>query len=785
MAEAWGPQVVVQPIRSAVGYAGGDRSWDRSHEELGDGEQALKLRRYQACAKEFHQTGNVRCSLESAGYRRTTARMGVILLTLVFCASLATGITPLSILSLMALQELDSMAQQLAMQVSGLVTLQLATMTNVVPTMVEQTGQMFATGVLDSNLEDGFESLASHLLFRYLYVNLYGFRDAHVPYLYVSTEYSADFTIQNVNVTHFFLWNRTWPPLLAKYPNGPVPAPGSLGIPDEDCWEDLGGDRIGNLTGFSAVFDPRTRPWYIAAKAGGPDYRGWTTPYLFFDHITLGVTASRPLYNLTGHFFGVVGADITLGGLVAYLNSAAMRLTPNMRHAVIELTGDIIGCNVPGVVTAAVVNDTATRVGITDPRQPREVLQAIATLQGGRPGFNLSTDGEVLRKNGYYYYATFLQDEYNLQWVYVMYVPVDDFLGTATTTVEAAICICVALVFLIMVMSLIGVWSFGLQLRRLVVDMRRATSLQLSEIHTDRTGIYITELRDIGVEFDKLVNALRSFQKYLPQDQVGFLLRSNLEAGIAAVHQKITILFLDIVNFTTAIEALSDADTLRYYGDVMTTLTDRIKGGDGTLDKYIGDAVMAFWNMPRAVADHETKAVRAALACRAAIPMLADRGWTVDFRSGINTAVCQVGNFGSWDRLNYTAIGDGVNVASRLEALCKAYHCPILISETTHKGLALDTFVTRLVDKVAVKGKDMITVLHQVVGYPEDVLPSALPGLLDYEKAFTLYCSGSYSAAQQAWRKLGMLGDQTAQMMADRLENDRPTSGGVWKWNTK
>jgi len=711
--------------------------------------------------------------------------MGVILLALVFCASLSTGITPLSILSLMAMQELDKLAHQLARQVSDLVTLQLAAMTNVVPTMVEQTGQMFAEGVLDSNLQDGFESMASHRLFRYLYVNLYAFRDAHVPYIYVSTEYSADFTIVNDDGVHFELWNRTWPPLLAKYPNGPVPVPGSLGIADESFWQDLGGDRIGNSTGSVAVYDPRTRPWYIIAKAGGPNYRGWTSPYLFWDDITLGVTASRPLYNLTGHFFGVVGADITLDGLVAYLNSDAMRLTPSMRHVVIEMTGDIIGSNVPGVVTAAVVNTTAIRVGITDPRQPEEVLQAIATLQGGRPGFNLSTHGEVWRLNGYYYYATFMQDAYNLQWIYVMYVPVGDFLGTATITVTVAICICVALVIIIMVMSLTGVWSFGLKLRLLATDMRHATSLELTAIRSDRKGIYITELRDICVEFDKLVNALRSFQKYLPQDQVGFLLRSNLEAGIAAVHQRITILFLDIVDFTTTVEGLSDADTLRFYGDAMTILTERVTESQGTLDKYIGDAVMAFWNMPRAVADHETKAVKAALGCRAAIPELADKGWTVDFRIGINTAVCQVGNFGSWDRLNYTAIGDGVNVASRLEALCKAYHCPILISETTHKGLASDTFVTRLIDKVIVKGKDSVTTLHQVVGYREDVSPHALPGLVDYETAFVLYCSGSYTAAQQAWCKLAVLGDRTAQMMADRLEKGRPTAGGVWKWDTK
>jgi adenylate cyclase len=185
------------------------------------------------------------------------------------------------------------------------------------------------------------------------------------------------------------------------------------------------------------------------------------------------------------------------------------------------------------------------------------------------------------------------------------------------------------------------------------------------------------------------------------------------------------------------------------------------------------------------VADHETKAVKAALACRAAIPALADKGWHVDFRIGLNTAPCQVGNFGSWDRLNYTAIGDGVNVASRLEALCKAYHCPILISDTTHKQLDTDVFVTRLVDKVAVKGKDAATIIYQVLGYKAEVSQTLQREFSEYNKAFALYSDGVYGAAQLMWRRLGALGDPTSRMMADRLDKGQPLAGGIWKWDTK
>jgi len=739
---------------------------------------------YQACAQEFHFSGKVRLAAQPSAYRHWTVRISSILLVLVFCASFATGVTPLTILSLTAVAELDGLALQLALEVSNAVTYHLSKMTGVAPRMVNQTSDLVAAGVLSSDLNGGFESEPCLQFSRYLYAVLYYDRTSNVQYHYIGTEYATTLMLELVNNSQILMWNRTQPDLLAKYPGGPVPLPPSLENADTDCYVYDGGDTLGAFVS-AGQYDPRTRPWYIMAKDGPPGFRGWTAPYLFFSG-GLGVTAAKQLLNASGDFIGVVAADITLEGLVAFLNSPEMSLTPHMRHTVLELDGNIIGSNVPGVVTMAEVNGTAVRVPISDPGQPPELLKALRLLQNGQTGYNLTTRGSVLKLEGTYYYATIMQDSYNLQWLYIMYVPVNDFLGAADSATTIAIGICAGLVALIMAVALFAVWRFGLQLRRLTEDMRRATALQLDAVRSGREGSFVSEIRDICVEFDKLITALKSLQKYLPQDQVGFLLSSNLEATIACVEQEITVFFLDIANFTSTVENLSDSEMLRFYGDIMTILTQKITDEQGILDKYIGDAVMAFWNMPRAVADHETKAVRAALACRAAIPALDDKGWPINFRIGINTAICQVGNFGSWDRLNYTAIGDGVNLASRLEALCKAYHCPILISETTHEKLASEKFVTRLVDKVSVKGKDTVTVLHEVVGFQGDVSLNEVHRLAQYEKAFALYCDRSYSAAQQAWRQLGALGDQTAQMMADRLEKGgRPTVTGVWKWETK
>eukprot|EP00667_Euglena_gracilis_P004852 EG_transcript_4878 len=702
---------------------------DGAGSQEGDSEPCLKplptnvrsheLNVYRACAREFHETGIVLSSRDGRAARRGTVHMAFLLVAIVFCSALATGVTPLALLSLGLTNDIDGLAVRLALQVTDRVVLQLTTLTQPAPLLCDILHLDFRFGLLSSHLEGGLESPQDQAVFTCLYANLGTVVGQGILNMYIGTEYGADLTYQLEADGSFTLYNRTSPFMLAAYPAGPVPPRGTFGILDYTGWRSPGPGRINATGGPVDVvpgYEPRIRPWYIQAKAGGRDYKGWTDPYLFFDGQTLGITAVRSLLNASGAFVGVAGSDITLGGITTYLNSNVMRLSPNMRHTVMERSGLLIASNVPGTVLARLVNGSYLRLSAVDPQQPPELREVVLMLQTST-GFAASTQGTIHTYGPWYVFATPFQDEYNMDWVYVMYAPTNDFLGQARSTTTISIGICMGVIVGTMLLSLAAAWGLSARLRLLAVDMRRATSLALDDIRTREDGSRIREVQAICVEFGKLVNALRSFQKYLPQSQVDFLLSSNLEANPAAVPQQITIMFLDLANFTTLMEVLSDTAVLQFYGDIMTLLTHNVLQAQGTLDKYIGDAVMAFWNMPRRVDRHEQRAVDAALACRAALPSLHDKGWNVDFRIGINTGDCQVGNFGSQDRLNYTAIGDDVNVASRLEALCKTYHTPLLVSGTTHAGLEPGMFLTRLVDKVAVKGKDGVTVLYQVLGW--------------------------------------------------------------------
>ncbi|MEM6972664.1 MAG: adenylate/guanylate cyclase domain-containing protein [Pseudomonadota bacterium] len=172
--------------------------------------------------------------------------------------------------------------------------------------------------------------------------------------------------------------------------------------------------------------------------------------------------------------------------------------------------------------------------------------------------------------------------------------------------------------------------------------------------------------------------------------------------------RELSVMFLDVRSFSTITEKMPPEDVIRFINDLLTPLTDVILEHEGTVDKYMGDAIMAFWNAPRLTEDKETKAAQTALALLDALEDVnagfAERGIApVGISIGINTGLCSVGNMGSTRRLSYSCVGDPVNLASRLEGLTRRYGVDILIGSATAsraEGVAL----LRL-DRVVVKGR--------------------------------------------------------------------------------
>jgi PAS domain S-box-containing protein len=245
--------------------------------------------------------------------------------------------------------------------------------------------------------------------------------------------------------------------------------------------------------------------------------------------------------------------------------------------------------------------------------------------------------------------------------------------------------------------------------------------------------------------------AMRVWGKYAPVDLVRRLYREKSEPVLGGELMEISIMFSDIKGFTALSEQLDPnrlAEMLGLYLDTLSCIIQR--DTHGTIDKYIGDAIMTIWNAPEPVPDHPKMACLAALRCRDAARSLAQTPeWrespAFETRFGLHCAKALVGHFGARDRMNYTAIGDAINLASRLEGLNKQYGSSIIASDTI-VDRANEAFDFRLLDVVAVKGKSDPITIYELLG-TKGVLEQCRQVVSAYETAFSAYAAGRFERA--------------------------------------
>ncbi|MDP6602864.1 MAG: adenylate/guanylate cyclase domain-containing protein, partial [Rhodospirillales bacterium] len=257
-----------------------------------------------------------------------------------------------------------------------------------------------------------------------------------------------------------------------------------------------------------------------------------------------------------------------------------------------------------------------------------------------------------------------------------------------------------------------------------------------------------------------------------------------------------TILFSDVRGFTTLTEELGAQGTVALLNDYFTIMVDCISREEGMLDKFIGDAIMAAFGIPVVHDDDEDRAVRAAVS------MITDlRAWNaerlnegkmgVDMGIGLNTDEVVSGNIGSPKRMDYTMIGDGVNLAARLESACKQYSARILISENTFKKLR-GTYRSREVDQVVVKGKTEPVRVFEILDYHTDeTFPKVMEALNHFKSALGYYYDGKWDDGIHGFNEVLALNpdDVLSKTYIERCEHlkaDPPDDwNGVWVMTSK
>ena len=255
------------------------------------------------------------------------------------------------------------------------------------------------------------------------------------------------------------------------------------------------------------------------------------------------------------------------------------------------------------------------------------------------------------------------------------------------------------------------------------------------------------------------------FGQYVPPELVDEMARNPDGYSMAGRNEELSVLFSDIRSFTSMSEGMDPKELTQLMNEYLGAMTDIIRRRRGTLDKYIGDAIMAFWGAPVADPEHARHAVLAALEMQQVVASLAvpfrARGWpALQIGVGINTGLMTVGDMGSPVRKAYTVMGDAVNLASRLEGITKTYGVGIVIGETTRRQLP--DFACRELDRVRVKGKEAPVAIHEPLGPAAELPPQKAAELATWDEALAAYRAGRWDEADARLQTL-------QQTSADRL----------------
>lgn len=329
-------------------------------------------------------------------------------------------------------------------------------------------------------------------------------------------------------------------------------------------------------------------------------------------------------------------------------------------------------------------------------------------------------------------------------WQFAVVVPEADFLSSIEeTNLRAAgglLGLALALGFLA---ALLAQRVLADPFTHIAKDLKHIERFELDQVKY-KAG-RLMEFDQLSAAMDRMAAGLSDFAKFIPTDLVRTLLADGVRAEPGGETRNLTLIFADVAGFTSISERMG-TDVIDVISRYLDVVSGSIASNGGTVDKFIGDAVMAFWGAPRHDDQQATRACQAALDALAAVRdanIRDDLGAPIQMRIGIHTGAAVVGNIGSNRRLNYTAIGDTVNLASRLEGVNKVFGTSVLMSDVTRRA-AGEGFSTREIAEVSVVGKARPVIIHELIGPATAGMPEWATA---YGKALFAYRQRDFSAA--------------------------------------
>lgn len=492
--------------------------------------------------------------------------------------------------------------------------------------------------------------------------------------------------------------------------------------------------EVGEETFMKEHYNPRERPWFVGAK----QKRGlfWTDVYTFFDTQRPGLTVSMPLIDSNGKFLGVIAADLSFDLLSKFFLSQKIGKTG--KPFIINTKGDI-------VIPDSFYLDSS-------PISKNVVEESFILYKKNKRNDFRFQESDTR-------YLTHIEPfplPFRRDWLIAIIVPFEDFFGEFEDTQQDAIFMVVVILFIASVIVIFFANRISKPIKTLASAVDSVRQLDFSK--EERIHSRIEEIHLMDDSIASMRSAVRSFTRYVPKEIVQQLLSQNKEITLGGEKKEVSILFSDIANFTSIAEEHATEELMPLLAEYFDILSKAILESKGTIDKYIGDSIMAFWGAPTDLENQVEICAEAALYCKMLVHEFNKKRSEqnqplFETRFGINTGVAIVGNIGTPERMNYTLIGDTVNIASRLQQKNKMYHTEILITQTVREKLGA-RFLTRPLDVAEVKGKKEKIALYELValqGGSEKIAPQekTIELCKRFAEAFDLFQKNDKAKAEE------------------------------------
>lgn len=543
----------------------------------------------------------------------------------------------------------------------------------------------------------------------------------------------------------------------------------------ETYWFYLPDGSHGPARTTTTGFDARARPWYVEAMKAKQAIL--TDPYRFAQTPEAGISAGIPLR--TG--IGVVGFDFTLRTLSELLT--AYKITANSVIVVGHLGG---GVEIESQPCAPALSNCLPSDSLVRQFLRKAIGEAIAT--DAKIDRQVEAGGHVYRLIAHRMPVLLGQ-----RFVIGAAVPVHELTAESQVLLQRAAIAAAVAVALAVIGALAASLILSRSIARITLKTERIRLLDFSDRQPVQSRI--TEIARLSDAVENMRSGLEIFGRYVSKTLVQQIMRSPASSGVGGTRREVTVMFSDIEGFSRLTETMEPELLTSRLSRYFEALGSAITANRGTIDKYIGDSIMAFWNAPETDPQHVANACRAALQAAAAGHALSEKwrergrpGFRTRF--GLHTGPAVVGNVGARERINYTLVGQVANQASRLEGMNKVYGTEILASGEV-AGPTSTLFVWRHIDRVVAVGTTEAHDVYEPMGEAASRAEHA-DFLAAWEKAREAYVQGRFEEALAGFRAAAALreADPPCQVFIGRCENflhDGVPAGwdGTWHMDRK